>query len=247
MKRIRLIFILFFVCRSSLLLGSEIPSEAKSADAAIWAGFQLNQNLPGKWLASYEYQSRFTKNISFHRGHFNFLSLTWKPIDFFFACLEYRNVIAFDSNTHRLGIELNLKKKWKRVVLIKRTVFQSEHYSVNTLEQPSSFPANFWRERILLRYELQPKLKFTASTETFFTIGTSFYFQRLRTQVGLSYELTKQLTLNALWLFQEEFNTPGGDKTHAWVINTSFDLPNWWKKKKKKEKQKTESSVLPHK
>jgi hypothetical protein len=209
----------------------------KISDAALWSGIQINQNLPGKWVLSYEYQSRFTRNISFHRGHFQFLSLTWKPLEYFNATLEYRNVLAFDGNTNRLGLELNLKKKWGRFQIIKRTAIQRDYYYLNLDQQPSGFPTDFWRERILFRYELSSRWKCIFSVESFFTVMPQITFRRLRTQTGVSFDATKKMTFSGIWLYQEEFNIPNPDITHAWVLGASIDLPNWWKKKKK-DKQK---------
>lgn len=225
-----------------MCLSSSGRANEKIPDAAVWAGFQINQNLPGKWLAGVEYQSRFTRNMSFHRGHFSFLSLTWKPLDYFTATAEYRQVNAFDGNTHRLGIELTLKRKWQNLSFYKRTVFQSEIYGVNPHDQRPEFPSDFWRERLMIRYDFMPAFRLLASAEFFFRLPNPLTFQRFRSQVGGSYELNKRVTLTALWLYQEEFGIRNPDITHAWVISTSVDLPNWWKKKKR---QKKESSALP--
>lgn len=246
MKKI-LYCLIFISLHSNQLAGATgtAPSP-KVSDAALWTSIQINQDLPRKWIVGYEYQSRFTRNISFHRGHFQFLSLTWKPLDFFSATAEYRQVIAFDGNTHRLGLELNFKQKWNGFSIIKRTAFQSEIFALNTTEQPQGFPSEFWRERIMLRYDLNSKLRLICSAEAFFKIPTPLIFRRFRSQIGSSYELSKRTTLTAMWLFQEEFNFDNADITHAWLITTTVDLPNWWKKKKKKkDKQKKETSVLP--
>jgi hypothetical protein len=239
MKALRLkLFAIIFISKITFCLAD---SNTKPTDAALWTGFQLNQNLPGKWTAGYEYQSRFTRNLTFHRGFFQFLSITWKPLNFFSATLEYRNVNAFDGVTHRLGIELNFKKKWKRLAAVKRSVFQSERYSLLTIEQPSGFPSNFWRERLLFKFDLNKDVKLIASAEVFFSAHKTIRFQRLRTQAGLSVDLSKNISLTALWLFQEEYYVPRADITNAYILSTTFDLPKWQRGKKKKEKQKSAS------
>lgn len=231
---------IFFLCCFIFFLTPNDLSAQNRTDFGIWAGVQMSQKLYKGLTGRYSSEIRLDGNASYFQTVFFDVALNYKFHDFFNTTLGYRYNISLQRNRHRVYLDLNGSYSPGET----RLTFRAR---VRALYQGSEFynslPSAVIRPRLYLNYNPKGKVandfNFYIAGEIFYEISQNYnQVNQYRLAAGVTYDLSKEVTLNLRYIFQDEIGVAAPVQDHIICLELQVSLPKFdFKKKKDKDKE----------
>lgn len=237
MKYLSIVFVLSFIFFTNL---NKILAQNRT-DFGIWAGVQMSQKLVKGLSGRYSSEIRLDGNATYFQTVFFDVGLNYKFHDMFSATLGYRYNISPQKNRHRGYLDLNFSYTPGETRLTLKA-------RVRTLYQTSQFyndlPSTVIRPRLYLNYNPKGKVandfNFYIAGEIFYEIAQNYnQVNQYRFIAGVTYDLSKEVTLNLRYILQDEIGVAAPVQDHILCLELQVNLPKFdFKKKDKKEEDK---------
>ena len=208
-------------------------------DAQLWAGIQLNKDLPKRFSISAQYQARFDNGILHFKAMYVYASVDYELVKkYLSAGIEYRYSTSNKRDLHRFGFSVTGKYKYKKIAFSGRVVYQREHEYFSTSYENGHEPTNYIRTRFQIKWDFKKRWCAYISFEPFIRISNKFNnIDRVRNTAGLDWEFVKTHHVNLFYNFQPDINQKTPEMAHIIGLNYTWDIPDFNKKKKKNGKK----------
>lgn len=196
---------IFFV---AFLLLFCLKTKSQVNDAGLWLTLGAEKKISQKFSTQLTQCFRLNENYSELGTSFTEIGLKYKlakklSITGTYRFAQKRKVNDFYSLRHRYNIDLGYKFKVKKVSITLRERFQSSYKDVGRREK-GNVPANYFRSKITLQYNLNKKYTPFVSGELFYEIKQ--YIDNMRFKAGFDYEFNKLSSLNVYYMIDKEIN-----------------------------------------
>lgn len=209
----RIIIVLFFL---PLLAQAQ-----QREDARFWASASYSHDLNNKWTIGLDNEARWENNASRLGRYFFEPGVRYNVSDLFRVQLQYRFIRDFSDrwwgNRNRVSLDaiFRIKKSQWRILL--RTRFQYERNAYGFIDETLSISEIFLRQSAKINYKINRFWEPFVSTEGRVLIqddGVPGFIgvDRFRLKAGTDYNLSRQLTLGAFIMMQQEVNRPVNDR-----------------------------------
>lgn len=198
----KLFFILVFLAESQSVLAQ--TSKADPTDVQGWYGGTLDINLPRKWAAELDYQARYFNNIRTFNGSYISVGASKELADFLSLQAEYRLALVSGVTSHRFSVGAEASQELGPVDLSLRALIQNriQDFDDATVQNDKS---GYWRVRLGAKFGLVKKLDMYVQTEPIMKFGGVYFIDNWRNTVGFKYKITKQLKLDAYYIYRPDF------------------------------------------
>ena len=190
-------------------------------DFGIWSGIEASTKIVKKLKGSAELQQRFSDNATQPSATLLQAGLDYKAFKNIKLQTNYRHSFKYSKNTNRIDFRINYKDK-----VYKRTWFSSTIKTQFDKDNTSLYIDKTLR----FKYELEHKIKKrdfypSVSNEWFYEItAAGNYFSRFRLNIGVSYALNKDQTINIGYTQNRDLNKTAPQTDHIAGIFYSINL-----------------------
>jgi hypothetical protein len=179
-------------------------SKADPTDVQGWYGGTLDFNLPRKWTAELDYQARYFNNVRTFNGSYISVGASKEVSDFLVLQAEYRLALVSGLTSHRVSIGAEASQQFGEVGISLRALIQNrvQDFDDATISNDHS---GYWRVRLGAKVNLVKKLNMYVQTEPIMKFGGVYFIDNWRNTIGLKYKLSKQLKLDAYYIYRPDF------------------------------------------
>lgn len=179
-------------------------SKADPKDAQGWYGLGVKLDLPKKWTAEFDYQTRFINNLSTYNGSYFSAGINRKLGKILEAGLEYRLALVQKGTYHRVSAGLEASKKWKPIELSWRLLVQNQ---LQDFVDPTEVNQNegYWRSRWMVKYSLNKKWELFAATEPVMKFGGNNFVDNWRNTIGTKVKLAPRTKLELYYIYRPDY------------------------------------------
>lgn len=178
------------------------------SDNQIWAGLDMKFNdLPKNLSLEIGYQQRYWNNANDLKGHYTNVELAYRVNKHLDLLTDYRLSLRDKGQYHRFSIGAAYDQKIWKLKLAARVLFQNQlqDYTdqINYLKPDENF--FFYRGRLKGSYKINKKIDVYASVEPIFRVGGVFIVDNWRSQLGITYDITKDLKSDIYFIYREDY------------------------------------------
>lgn len=179
-------------------------SKADPKDAQGWYGVGLKFDLPKKWSAEFDYQTRFINDLSTYNGSYFSVGVNRKIGKLLEAGLEYRLALVEKGTYHRVSLGLEASKKWKPIELSWRILLQNQLQDfVDPTEVNQS--EGYWRSRWMIKYDLNKSWELFVATEPVMKFGGNNFVDNWRNTVGTKVKIAPRTKLELYYIYRPDY------------------------------------------
>ena len=204
-KHIRSI-IIFFSLLPSLINAQSTFNDP--SDNQIWAGIELKGlNLTNKFSLDVNYQQRYWNNANNLKGHYCNFELGYKINSHIDLLTDYRLVFRDKGQYHRISLGAQYDQKLWKMKLTARILIQNQYQDYTDEINLNKPDENFiyYRGRLKGSYKINKKIDVYGSVEPIFKVGGVFTVDNWRSQIGMTYDLTKNLKTDVYFIYREDY------------------------------------------
>ena len=206
----------------TILGTAELKAQATRTDpidVQAWFGAGLDFDLPKKWQAGIEYQSRVENNVKTLKGSYYSFSLEKEIVKHVTVMGQYRLSKVQGEQFSRFGFGLTLDKKLGEVKTDLRLLYQNKQLDlVDPIDREA--PDNYLRARLRGRKELSKKIDLIASFEPIYRIQQGVRIDNYRIQGGVRLHFNKAASLDIFYLNRPDYFKSYKRQYH--VFGTAF-------------------------
>lgn len=212
---------IYIVLILSVIALPSIAQVNSTSDFGVWSGIELNTKIVKKLKGSAEVQQRFSDNATQAVSTILQTGLDYKAFKNIKLQTNYRHSFKYTKNTNRIDFRINYKDK-----VYKRTFFSSTLKTQFDKENTSLYIDKTLR----FKYELEHKIKKkdlypSIANEWFYEVtAAGNYFSRFRLNIGISYEINKDQTINIAYTQNRDLNKTAPQTDHIAGIFYSIKL-----------------------
>jgi hypothetical protein len=227
MKSLKCILFFVFIVQVHGLFAQ--ANRADPVDLQGWFGAEIDLDLPKKWQAGVEYQSRIENNIKTLKGSYYSFSLEKELVKHLTMIGQYRLSNVQSAQFSRYGFGISIDKKWGEVKTDLRLLYQNKQLDlVDPIDQE---PAdNYLRARIRAKKEFSNKVDLIASFEPIYRMANGIRIDNYRIQGGVRINFTKAASLDIFYINRPDYFKSYKRQYH--IIGTAFSYEFKVKKKK---------------
>ncbi|NBO50304.1 MAG: DUF2490 domain-containing protein, partial [Chitinophagia bacterium] len=186
----------------TILGTAELQAQATRTDPIDvqgWFGAGLDFDLPKKWQAGIEYQSRVENNVKTLKGSYYSFSLEKEIVKHITVLGQYRLSKVQGEQFSRFGFGLTLDKKLGKIKTDLRFLYQNKQLDlVDPINREA--PNNYLRARLRARKELSKELDLIASFEPIYRVQQGVKIDNYRIQGGVRLHFNKAASLDIFYL-----------------------------------------------
>jgi hypothetical protein len=216
MKGLKILFCI------SILGTAELQAQATRTDPTDvqgWFGAGIDFDLPKKWQAGIEYQSRVENNIKTLKGSYYSFSLEKEVVKNLSLIGQYRLSSVQGEQFSRYGFGLAFDKKLGKVKTDLRLLYQNKQ--LDLVDPINQEPAdNYVRARVRARKELSKKVDLIASFEPIYRVQQGVRIDNYRIQGGVRINFNKAASLDLFYLNRPDYLKSYKRQYH--VLGTAF-------------------------
>jgi hypothetical protein len=188
-------------------------------DVQGWFGAGIDFDLPKKWQAGIEYQSRVENNIKTLKGSYYSFSLEKEIIKHLSLIGQYRLSKVQGEQFSRYGFGLMLDKKLGEIKTDLRLLYQNKQ--LDLVDPINQEPADHYlRARLRAKKELSKKLDLIASLEPIYRVQQGVRIDNYRIQGGIRIHFNKAASLDLFYLNRPDYFKSYKRQYH--VFGTAF-------------------------
>lgn len=206
----------------TILGTAELQAQATRTDPIDvqgWFGAGLDFDLPKKWQAGIEYQSRVENNVKTLKGSYYSFSLEKEIVKHITVLGQYRLSKVQGEQFSRFGFGLTLDKKLGKIKTDLRFLYQNKQLDlVDPINREA--PDNYLRARLRARKELSKKIDLIASFEPIYRIQQGVRIDNYRIQGGVRLHFNKAASLDIFYLNRPDYFKSYKRQYH--VFGTAF-------------------------
>jgi len=205
------------------MLGTvELQAQATRTDPTDvqgWFGAGIDFDLPKKWQAGIEYQTRVENDIKTMKGSYYSFSLEKEIVNHLTLIGQYRLSKIQGEQFSRYGFGLILDKKLAEIKTDLRLLYQNKQLDLaDPIDQE---PAdNYIRARIRARKEMSKKVDLIVSFEPIYRAQEGVKIDNYRIQGGIRIHFNKAASLDLFYLNRPDYFK--SYKRHYHVLGTAF-------------------------
>ncbi len=219
---------------SLLLMFASHAIFAQQKDFGVWAGLALEKELTKRWDVELEAGYRLKDNLSQWDKRFAGVEISWSR-KFFKAGVLYRysyeNGMTRISNSHRIGIESQLKTDLDRFSFSYRGRLQTEYSNIESSGK-GRVPDSFFRNRGKASYNIKGiPLEPWVSYEIAWRINaySTRQIEHDRFSAGLDYKINKHNAVGISYLLNRRKNVT--DPKDSYIVSLDYKFKINRKKK----------------
>ena len=206
----------------SILGTAELQAQATRTDPIDvqgWFGAGIDFDLPKKWQAGVEYQSRVENNIKTLKGSYYSFSLEKEIIKHLSLIGQYRLSKVQGEQFSRYGFGLMLDNKIGEIKIDLRLLYQNKQ--LDLVDPINQEPADHYlRARLRAKKELSKKLDLIASLEPIYRVQQGVRIDNYRIQGGVRIHFNKAASLDLFYLNRPDYFKSYKRQYH--VFGTAF-------------------------
>ena len=206
----------------TILGTAELQAQATRTDPIDvqgWFGAGLDFDLPKKWQAGIEYQSRVENNVKTLKGSYYSFSLEKEIVKHITVLGQYRLSKVQGEQFSRFGFGLTLDKKLGKIKTDLRFLYQNKQLDlVDPINREA--PDNYLRARLRGRKELSKKIDLIASFEPIYRVQQGIRIDNYRIQGGVRLHFNKAASLDIFYLNRPDYFKSYKRQYH--VFGTAF-------------------------
>lgn len=235
-------------CLLLLLLAIYSVAEAQQPrhDTHLWLWLQVTKQLPKRFSIAFQYRIRFSDDMSQLNNQSFFGVASYRFNKYLSTSVSYRFSTNERNDEHTFFASLNGRYRISNFTIGLRTAFQRSYPYFNSRYEPGREPTSEWRNRLLIRYDINKKWDVYAFAEPFIVFQPQLnergiWISRVRTIAGVEHEFYKYNTISLFYMFQPQFDSRRRQHIHLMGISYEFDIPrkmNWKKFFSPKKKDK---------
>lgn len=197
-----------------------IPLFAQPADTQGWLSGEVTLKFSKKLATEVKYQARLDENISQLKGHYNTISVAYKPISWLTLSPEYRFVKNNSGNSKRAAFELKGKWKWGDAALS-----VAPKYMYETKPQADDIEAFHELEpEFELSYALNKRHSLYLNSEVLFDLQNNFFRERIRASGGYEINWTKTFASDLFFKSQWTEKKAGTEQVYILGLGLKYKL-----------------------
>ena len=216
MKGLKILFCI------TILGTAELQAQATRTDpidVQAWFGAGLDFDLPKKWQAGIEYQSRIENNIKTLKGSYYSFSLEKEIVKHVTVMGQYRLSKVQGEQFSRFGFGFTLDKKLGEVKTDLRLLYQNKQ--LDLVDPINQEPADHYlRARARARKALSKQLDLIASFEPIYRVQQGVKIDNYRIQGGVRLHFNKAASLDIFYLNRPDYFKSYKRQYH--VFGTAF-------------------------
>lgn len=199
-------------------------------DVGVWTGLKVSQKIDKKARIAFSQGFRFDDNVSNLANMYSQIKGGYNITDFLKLSMAYRwaQKKAWRDDLkieNRYQFDLRYKYKKKDLAIKNRVRFQSKYANYRTSEY-GYISKTVIRNETVIEYRVTKKITPYASVELFQPVNSDFNtINKLRYQVGSSFDITKNISGELFFLLQKEVNRTTPLTSYITGISLSYDLP----------------------
>lgn len=209
----------FIFLVETLLVSSFLANGQRSTDFQTWNGLEVNYKISKKFRFHIDGQSRISLTDKSKNRYLGDFSIEWKPNKYFDFSLGYRSVYRKEINTSNgriyTDLSFKLKPKESKLRISNRTRLQLD-YVYNASNKEAAF-----RNKTSIGYNLSKLFDPTVSHEFFYS---KEMFSDMRTKLGGSWRLKKDLHLSTYYAFETQLGRKTNNQRHLLMCKLSLDI-----------------------
>jgi hypothetical protein len=208
-------------CFGLTVPGVFAQAQASQSDMQSRAGVSLNLNLPRKWTADFECQSRLVDDLATYRASYFTIETGYNFTRRVEALASYRLALASDWKSHRyaLGLEYEMKSSAWRVGF--RPMIQ-HRTKVKDDDETGGEGYTFLRARVKVERAIARRLDAYVAVEPFFAFGADYPIDNWRNVLGLKYRCTKNVSVDLYYIYRPDYGKSYNRVFH--VIGIALDF-----------------------
>jgi hypothetical protein len=196
------------------------PTRTDPIDVQGWFGAGFDFDLPKKWQAGIEYQSRVENNIKTLKGSYYSFSLEKEIVKHISLVGQYRLSKVQGEQFSRFGFGLMLNKKLGDIKTDLRLLYQNKQ--LDLVDPINQEPADHYlRARLRARKELSKKMDLIASFEPIYRVQQGVRIDNYRIQGGVRIHFNKAASLDLFYLNRPDYFKSYKRQYH--VFGTAFN------------------------
>ncbi|RKD90732.1 DUF2490 domain-containing protein [Mangrovibacterium diazotrophicum] len=220
---------MYYQLLTLLFILAGLPLSAQQKDFGVWTGLALEKALTKRWDVELEAGYRQKDNLNQWDKWFGGAEVSWSR-KFFKAGLLYRysyeNGMKRTSNSHRLGVESQLKTDLDRFTLSYRGRVQAEYSNYESSEK-GQIPDSFFRNRVKASYNIKGMpLEPWLSYEMAWRINSysTRQIEHERYTAGLDYKINKHNAIGISYLLNRRKNVASPQNSYIVSLDYKFKL-----------------------
>lgn len=181
-------------------------------DAAIWLNLHFEKEVVKKLNVSLDFKNRINNNVTDYGLGYVDLGVNYSILKFLKVQLDYvygksRNFNGTYSDIHRGAFSLFLKYKWRNFTLTYRNMVQMRFKNIYISEN-GTVPTYYERNKLTVKYDINKRFETYVSEELYlpFDQARNKGLSRSRSTIGLIYNITKKINVEAFFIYQHELN-----------------------------------------
>jgi hypothetical protein len=208
----------------------------KSNDAGMWMTFTIQHAISKKLNLVIDQEFRLRENYQRVNLFYTNLGLDYKfnkaiKISPTYRTIQKKRLDGSFSFRHRLMLDVNFRKKIKKITVTERIRYQIEVQDFNT-SRKGKLAEQFLRFKTDFKYALNMRFEPFYSCELRYQIRSPrgdgpLYdngFHRIRNVLGVEYQLNKKNSVNLYYLVQSEFNISTPESIYILGIGYALTL-----------------------
>ena len=212
-----------------LLLIFSVDIVAQQKDFQLWTSLEIEKKLSKHIRFNYAEEVRWSENVSFLNQHFSEIGLGYKLNKHISFSVNYRfsqkqNLDFNYEMRHRWFVDLSLKQSLRKWDFSFKSVYQSQ-YSQYFSSEDGKIPANYSRNKLLIKYEINRRWKPFLSSEIFIPLNSPDFYgpDEARIAIGTDYNFGKRLSLTTFYGIQQEFNVKNPESNFVLGLGLKYD------------------------
>jgi len=205
-------------------------------DAGMWATLSIQHPLTKKINLVVDEELRLKENYQRINLFYTNIGVDYKLNKYIKISPTYRTIqkkrleLGY-SYRHRLMLDVTIKKKIQKITLSERGRYQIEVQDFYTSKK-GKLPEHYLRFKTDIKYDLRKKITPYVSCEFRYQIRNPrgdgpLYdkeFHRVRTVLGVEYEINKKNSINLYYLYQTEFDISTPESIYILGIGYSLTI-----------------------
>lgn len=212
-----------------LFLSISLMAYGQIDDIGMWTGVTVEHKFTRKLSGAYNQQLRMYKDLYQVDQLLSQFSVTYAVTKYFRTELAYRYSYkdreGYYSNRHRIQLDLSFRHKFGKLVFQLRERIQRMVVDPGASEN-GHIPQWTWRNRLLIKPDLDRKYEPYVSVEQFFLLSNAdkdpFGLNRLRYEIGFDYSFNRIHSVNPFLMFQ--YGLPEKDNRLVYGIGYTFSI-----------------------
>lgn len=202
--------------------------KAQVNDAQLWLSAGVEKRITRDLSINFTQELRLNENITEAGTIYSDLGVSYDFLNRFRVGASYRFTLKRRPDDsyrpfHSWYVDARYREKIKPLVMILRLRYQSKYAEPYTSEK-ASMPANHFRAKLTLKYDLKKRYEPYIYAETYFRTCVPGYqsFDQLRLCAGVEYAFNRMHSIDLHYLWCHEYNVV--EPEVDWVIGVSYSF-----------------------